>query len=304
MLLLAGALAITLAFAAILFSVPARDIPKLALVLAGAGGAIGLPAMLLTRPAVLRRFGGVRVQLLGVSLISNLLLLGMVVAGAAVMFISLHDLSILSSMLLFAVLLAIGLGVRGADPLAQRIERVRAGTKQLARGELGTELPVEGRDELAGLADDFNRMARKLEETTKRERGLEQARRDLIAAVSHDLRTPLAAVLALIEAVADGVVDAETEGRYLSSARSELMALSRLVDDLFELVQIDAGLLRLHLEPTSLRDLISDTLSSMANDSEYLTHTRVSGKTCRLNCSGRFAESRLLTENGAIYWSK
>ena len=268
MLLLVGALAITLALAATLFGVPVHDIPKLALVLAGVGGAIELPAMLLTRPAVLQRVGSVRGQLLGASFISNLLVLGMVVVGAAVMFISVHDLSILLSMLLFAALLAIGLGARGAAPLARRIERVRAGTKQLARGEFGTELPVEGNDELAGLADDFNRMARKLEETTARERGIERARRDLIAAVSHDLRTPLAAVLALVEAVADGLVDAETEGRYLSSARGELMALSRLVDDLFELVQIDAGVLRLDLEPASLRDLISDTLSSLRPQAE------------------------------------
>jgi signal transduction histidine kinase len=227
-----------------------------------------LLALLLTRPAVLGRIGGVRGQLVGFGMVSNLLLLGMVMAGAVAMFISLHDLSILLTMLLFVSLLAVGLSLRGATPIARRIERVREGTAQLASGKFEEELPVEGRDEIAGLARDFNRMARALKEARARERGLERARRDLIAAVSHDLRTPLSAVLALIEAVADGVVDPETEARYLRSSRKELVNLGRLVDDLFELVQIDAGVLRVNLEPASLRDLISDTLASFRPQAE------------------------------------
>ncbi len=263
LLFLAGALAITILFAATVAGVPTSDIPRLTSVLVGAGAGVGLCGMLLTRPAVLRRFGSVRGQLVGVGLVGNLLLLGMVVAGAATMFISLRDLSILLTMLLFAALLALGLGLRGASPLERRINRVRTGTARLAGGEFETELPVEGRDEIADLARDFNRMVVRLREMTERERGFERARRDLIAAVSHDLRTPLAATLALVEAVADDVApNPETEARYLSSARRELANLGRLVNDLFELVQIDAGVLRPNLEPASLHDLISDTLAS------------------------------------------
>ena len=93
--------------------------------------------------------------------------------------------------------------------------------------------------------------------------------RDLIASVSHDLRTPLASTRALIEAVADGVAaDPDTEARYLHSARGELAHLSRLVDDLFELARIDAGVLKLTLEKASLRDLASDTLSSFQAQAE------------------------------------
>jgi signal transduction histidine kinase len=263
LLFLAGALAITILFAATVAGVPTSDIPRLTSVLVGAGAGVGLCGMLLTRPTVLRRFGSVRGQLVGVGLVGNLLLLDMVVAGAATMFISLRDLSILLTMLLFAALLALGLGLRGASPLERRINRVRTGTARLAGGEFETELPVEGRDEIADLARDFNRMVVRLREMTERERGFERARRDLIAAVSHDLRTPLAATLALVEAVADDVApDPETEARYLSSARRELANLGRLVNDLFELVQIDAGVLRPNLEPASLHDLISDTLAS------------------------------------------
>ena len=264
LLLFAGALGIALLAGATLFGVPTADIPAVGALLFLVGGGGGLLALLLMQPAVLGRIGGVRGQLVGVGLVCSLLLVGMVMAGARAMFISDHDLAILLTMLLFAAVLALGFALRGAAMLARRIERVRAGTAQLASGELEARLPIDGRDEIAELAEDFNRMARTLAQAAAREREMEQARRDLIAAVSHDLRTPLASARALIEAVADGVATEEgTADRYLRSAQKEIAHLTRLVDDLFELARIDAGMLRLDLEPASLHDLISDTLSSL-----------------------------------------
>jgi signal transduction histidine kinase len=265
----AGALAITLAFAATLFGVPRDDLPAVAVLLLGVGGGGGLLALLLLHPAVLGLLGGVRAQMVAAVLLGSLLLVGMVIAGSGAMFISSHDLSILLTMLLFAAVLTVGFSLRAAVPLARRIERLRLGTARLAEGDLGAKVKVEGHDELAALADDFNRMAATLEQARMREREADEARRDLVAAVSHDLRTPLASVRALIEAVADGVVDdPETRARYLASARGEVTKLGRLVDDLFELARIDAGLLQLELEETSLHDLVSDTLSSFGPEAE------------------------------------
>jgi len=255
--------------AAVLLRLPTADLPVVALLLAAAGGGGGLLALLLVRPAVLGRLGGVRAQLAGASLIGSLLLLGMMLAGARAMFLSGHDLSLLLTMLVFAAILSVGFGLLCARMLADRIERVRDGTARIAAGDLESEVPVEGHDEVADLAEDFNRMARALEAAAEREREMEKTRRDLIAAVSHDLRTPLASTRALIEAVADGVAeDPETEERYLSSARRELAHLSRLVDDLFELARIDAGVLQLTLEEASLHDMISDTISSFQPQAE------------------------------------
>src|SRR5215210_1187772 len=268
LLFLTGSLALAL-FAASLFGVPAADLPAVAILLAVAGGGSGLLALILVRPTVLGRLGGVRAQLVGAGLVCSLLLLGMMLAGARAMFISGHDLALLLTMLTFAAVLSVGFGLLYAMPLSSRIGRVRAGTERIAGGELGSEVKVEGHDEVAGLAEDFNRMARALEEAAEREREMEQARRDLVAAVSHDLRTPLASTRALIEALADGVAaDPQTQRRYLSSASRELAHLSRLVDDLFELARIDAGLLQLTLEEASLHDLISDTISSFQPQAE------------------------------------
>ncbi len=265
-------LAVSLAAAlltAVLLRLPTADLPVVAVLLAVAGGGGGLLALLLVRPAVLGRLGGVRAQLAGASLIGSLLLLGMMLAGARAMFLSGHDLSLLLTMLVFTAILSIGFGLLCARMLADRIERVRFGTASIAAGDLESEVLVEGHDEVAGLAEDFNRMARALEAAAEREREMEKTRRDLIASVSHDLRTPLASTRALIEAVADGVAEnPEAEARYLSSARRELAHLSRLVDDLFELARIDAGVLQLTLEVASLHDLISDTISSFQLQAE------------------------------------
>jgi signal transduction histidine kinase len=268
LLFLAVSLAVAI-FAASLFGVPSSDLTAVAVLLGVAGGGSGLVALLLIRPSVLGRLGGVRAQLVGAGLIGSLLLLGMMLAGARAMFISGHDLSLLLTMLTFAAALSVGFGLLYAMPLSSRIGRVRAGTERIAGGQLGSEVRVEGHDEVAGLADDFNRMARALEKAAEREREMEQARRDLVAAVSHDLRTPLTSTRALIEALADGITtDPQTERRYLSSASRELEHLSRLVDDLFELARIDAGLLQLTLEEASLHDMISDTIASFQPQAE------------------------------------
>jgi signal transduction histidine kinase len=268
LLFLAASLALAV-FAASLFGVPVADLPAVAVLLAVSGGGSGLLALLLIRPAILGRLGGVRAQLVGAGLIGSLLLLGMMLAGARAMFISGHDLSLLLTMLTFAAALSVGFALLYAMPLSSRIQRVRAGTERIAGGQLGSEVRVDGHDEVASLAEEFNRMARALEEAVEREREMEKARRELVASVSHDLRTPLASTRALIEALADGVAtDPQTESRYLSSASRELEHLSRLVDDLFELARIDAGLLQLTLEEASLHDLISDTISSFQPQAE------------------------------------
>jgi signal transduction histidine kinase len=90
-------------------------------------------------------------------------------------------------------------------------------------------------------------------------------RRDLVAWAGHDLQTPLTSIRAILEAVADGVVeDPATLQRYLQTAQRNIRDLSVLIDDLFEVAQMQGGSLRLHLEATSLNDLISDTVESFS----------------------------------------
>ncbi|MEU4577968.1 MULTISPECIES: HAMP domain-containing sensor histidine kinase [Nonomuraea] len=113
-----------------------------------------------------------------------------------------------------------------------------------------------------GLPAELQTIATTLEEAYARERALEGARRELVAWVSHDLRTPLAGMRAMAEALEDGVVsDPATVGRYHAQIRLEVDRLSAMVDDLFELSRIHAGALRLSRSGIGLADLVADTLA-------------------------------------------
>src|SRR3712207_1530697 len=166
----------------ILLGIPSADLPAFARLLVTAGGGAGLVALLVMQPVVLGRIAGVRGQLVGASLVASLLLLSMLLAFGQAMFLSEHDFAVLLTILLFAALLAVGFSLLWAGPIADRIDRVRAGTTRLASGDLDATVPVDGQDELAELAEAFNRMAAELKRAAKHERALEQARRDFVAA--------------------------------------------------------------------------------------------------------------------------
>ena len=100
-----------------------------------------------------------------------------------------------------------------------------------------------------------------MEERSRRE--IEEARRQLVAAASHDLRTPLASLRLLVESIDDGVATGETRDRYLREIRTHVAVLSDLVDDLFELSRIEAGDISWTMRQVELRDLIGDTVAAM-----------------------------------------
>ena len=115
--------------------------------------------------------------------------------------------------------------------------------------------------ELSRLRAEVDEAARRLNEAGERERSLENSRRELIAWVSHDLRTPLAGLRAMAEALEDGLV--ETPERYYKQIRVDVDTLTEMVDDLFELSRIQAGALRLGTERISLDDIVSDCIAAL-----------------------------------------
>jgi signal transduction histidine kinase len=108
-------------------------------------------------------------------------------------------------------------------------------------------------------------MAQRLQAADQKQKELDALRRDLVAWAGHDLRTPLASIRVLVEALADGMLtDMQAQQQYLAQAKKQVDYLSLLVDDLFQVSQLDAGGLSLYLEPASISDLISDTLESFS----------------------------------------
>ncbi|MEO6882267.1 MAG: HAMP domain-containing sensor histidine kinase [Mycobacteriaceae bacterium] len=112
-------------------------------------------------------------------------------------------------------------------------------------------------------------------EVRETERAAEHSRRELVAWVSHDLRTPLAGIRAMTEALADGVVSAPEEvATYARQIVQESVRLSAMVDDLFEMSRISAGALQLHMGPLSLADLAEEAVATVQAQAER-QHVRV-----------------------------
>jgi signal transduction histidine kinase len=102
-----------------------------------------------------------------------------------------------------------------------------------------------------------------VDEVEAMHREVDEARRRLIAAVSHDLRTPLASLRLLVDAVEDGVATGATRARYLREMRTHVAALSALIDDLFELSRLEAGEIAWSMHEVELRELVSETVAAL-----------------------------------------
>ncbi len=116
--------------------------------------------------------------------------------------------------------------------------------------------------ELAELAKELEASSRSLAESREREAALETARRELVSWISHDLRTPLASMRAMTEALEDGMAS-DVQG-YYRKIIGQTEQMTAMVNDLSELSKIQAGTLRLRSEPLDLYDLVSDALSDLA----------------------------------------
>ena len=190
---------------------------------------------------------------------------------ARLMFASNHDLRLAAVLLIFAGGIATALGYFLSTALSEKIQWVGSAAAAIANGRRDVRVEVVGKDELAQLGHTFNQMAARLEEAERQQRETEQLRRNLLAWIGHDLRTPLASIRALVEALTDGVVTEPTQAqRYLRTIQRDAASLSSLIDELFEMAQIEAGGLHLERQPISLSDLISDTLESFAVKAEEL----------------------------------
>jgi histidine kinase len=146
-----------------------------------------------------------------------------------------------------ALLAALLVSVFTASRIVTPIRAMTAASQQIAAGDYGQRVPVPGDDEFGALADSFNRMAEKLDQTERR-------RLELIGDVAHELRTPLAAIRSSMEGLIDGVLPAEPE-TYANIER-EAARLQRLVRDLEELSRAEAGQIPLELQRVMLGEVL------------------------------------------------
>jgi len=158
-----------------------------------------------------------------------------------------------SILLMSAVLIALAIlaAIWLARHLLRPVAALRDVTARLALGELSARAPLLSRDEVAELALHVNAMAEALEES-------ERQRRKMLADVSHELRTPLTVIRGEIEALLDGIRQADANA--LQSLHAEVLRLNKLVDDLHQLTMADAGDLHYHWHELNLGELLRPTL--------------------------------------------
>jgi signal transduction histidine kinase len=194
----------------------------------------------------------VRLQLAALALCCVVLPLTIVLLSGWVMFGMGDDLKILA-VSAAAASVAVAAGLLIGRSLGRRIDTLRHAARQFASGDLAARTPVEGPAELAELSETFNEMAAQLAR-------LFDSRSELVAWASHDLRTPIASLKAMLEAVEDGVAES---AEYLPRIHAQVLTLESLVEDLFELACIDAGASTPELHETDLPELVRSCVDEL-----------------------------------------
>jgi signal transduction histidine kinase len=228
------------------------EIVLTAAVAAVAVGVLGLGAGWLLR----RR--SLTVQLGLIAVVAVVAVLAGVLAIAWRMFISDHDLEVVTMVTAVAALVAVVVAMVVGRAISAWSQALREGVRRVA-DQAPYVAERRGPAEFRALSDELAAAHERLEASRLRERRLEESRRELVTWVSHDLRTPLAGMRAMTEALEDGM--APDPERYHRQIRTEVDRMVRMVDDLFELSRISSGVLHLDRQPVVLGDLVSETLA-------------------------------------------
>jgi signal transduction histidine kinase len=219
-------------------------------------GAVGLVTLRLTRRSSLL------VQIVVVVVATILSVAVGMIAVAQAMYISSHDLLVLFWIAGASAVVSLGVALVLGRAFTRNSERLRTMTRDLGDGKRVDAVAASGGSaEFASLAADLALTSQKLAEAREEVAALDASRRELVAWISHDLRTPLASLRAMAEALEDGMTD--DPQRFHRQMRAQVDHLSAMVDDLFDLSKIHSGTLVLAMEPVSLYDLVSDAVAEL-----------------------------------------
>jgi signal transduction histidine kinase len=236
-----------------------------------------------------------RQRLIATALVASVLSFSNLIVLAFLMFVSRQDATLVAVLVLYSVGAGIGVAVVQATVASQALGRLMATATAVAKGDLSVRTgELDAGPELNTLARTLDRMTEQLTESMERARDADRKRRDLITAVSHDLRTPLADLRAMVEAIDDGVVeDLPSLRRYAAEMRRAVGSLVLLVDDLFELAQLDVGGIELDSQRVPLKDVVGSVLAACALQAKMkglVLETSIEGA-ADATCSPRLARA-------------
>ncbi len=216
-------------------------------------------AIAVTLPALLRRFS-LSASVLAIGFVGPILGIIGALLGAGAMTLSGREVRYTFFVSGITALAMLWVGLRVSRPLARDLQTVVASINRVAAGDR-SPTGIERKGEIGHLVSSVDGLSQSLVEAEQEREIADQERLAVVTALSHDLRTPLAALLVSVDALQDGVGSSET---HLRAIRRNVIALERLVDDLFLLARADSGSLALRFEPLDLAELVDEAIDAVA----------------------------------------
>jgi signal transduction histidine kinase len=215
-------------------------------------------------PRVLRRTP-LSIRLLAIAVLAIAVALANLAVLANDMVVTGHAAKLLAVLLVYALGAGVAVAIAFARSLRPSFTRLVDTASAFGRGDLDARVgELSAGVELDTLARTLDDMADRLRRAQEHQDAVEATRRDLITAVSHDLRTPLAALRAMVEAIDEGVVrDPPSLSRYAVEMRASVAQLSTMVDDLFELTQLEAGAIEVETRRSRLDEVVRTAVASV-----------------------------------------
>jgi signal transduction histidine kinase len=184
-----------------------------------------------------------------------------IVVFAVLMFVADHDAVLIVVLAVFAGAVSVRAAQLLSGGVLHDVERVRDGLEAVGDGDRDVRIHTDAQDEVAELAVAANAMVERLGAE-------EKARRDLVAAVSHDLRTPITSLRLLADAMSDDMIDETARQEVSERMRTHIQALSALIDDLFELSRLETGEIRWTMEQVPVDELVGETVDALRAQAE------------------------------------
>lgn len=154
-----------------------------------------------------------------------------------------------------------------SNPIKRAIKKLTFTTNEIKRGNLSAKLEYDEEDDFQELADSIESMRSSLEASVQKQQILELEKKELIANISHDLRTPITSIRGYVQGLKDGVARTqETRREYLETIESKTYMIESLLNDLFEITRYDTNTIKLNMQIVNLRDFLMDCVDELESD--------------------------------------
>jgi signal transduction histidine kinase len=222
---------------------------------------IGTAALAVVLRIGVRRSRSLRRHVLAVLFAAHAIGAAAAVTAARLMVLDEGELGPVLGISALTALFSVGLVVVATAPLVRDVRRLEATVRRLETGDRTVRTGLDRLDELGHVAQALDELTARLDQLERERAANEDARRSLLTNIGHDLRTPLAALRAALEALTDGV--APDPARYLRSMQRDVDALAGMIDDLFLLARLEAGRLDLHPTTVDVAELADDAVEAL-----------------------------------------